>query len=181
MARSSSTAFRPLSVSVPGWPVPHAGCAATAQYRGHAQQQWDGHVFARPLPCGEIVDVGRKLDGEVAPIHGAAIPFQPEPHMPLPDPIVRQRIRPQVVPLLIDPVAPFALRAGFPPTQGMVWLLSCRLGEMCKKAIHARGILDMLPKERDTRADNRCTLKWAKGTHIFHPLSATVMTISYPS
>ena len=98
----------------------------------HAQQQWDGRVFARPLSRGQIVGIGRKLDGQVAPVHGAAIPFQPEPQVPLTSSIVRQCIGPQVVPLFVDPVAPFALR-GSSMAQSMVWLLACCLREPSKK------------------------------------------------
>lgn len=60
------------------------------------------------------------------------------------DTIFRQRIGPQIVPLLTHPVASFAYRPRLPPAEFLSWFPSCCLGEAGKKAVDAGSVLDML-------------------------------------
>ena len=74
-------------------------------------------AFSGPLTRGDVVCVGGELDHEIARVHSASIPLQPEAHLLLPHTIFRQRIEPQIVPLLTNPVAPFAHWPRFPPAE----------------------------------------------------------------
>jgi hypothetical protein len=93
---------------------------------------------------GDIVCVGDKLDGEIARIHGAIIPFQPEMYLLRSHLIFRQSIGSQIVPLFTHTVPPLARGTCLPPAEYLFRLLSRRLSQASEKAIDSRSVLDML-------------------------------------
>gem|GEM_PF-5739309 len=115
----------------------------------------------------DVVRVGSERDHQIAHIHGAAIPVQPETHLLQPHTIFHQRIGLQIVPLLTQQVAAFAHRSSLSPTKR----LSCRLRQAGKKAVDSPNVLDMLymsnlSKQCHTRipgASDQCTQRRGKG------------------
>ncbi len=88
--------------------------------------------------------VGGKLYREVAHVHGAAIPFQLETEVLLTDAIVRQSMRPQIVPLLTEPVVSLAYGPCLPPAQAMSCFLALSLCYPGKEARASDGVMDLL-------------------------------------
>src|SRR6266851_375152 len=107
-------------------------------------EHWQHRALSCPFTLGDLVRVGSELDRQIAHIHGAAIPLQPEAHLLRPHKTFRQRIGPEIVPLLMYPVASFAHRPCLPPAECLSWLPSCCLGEAGKKAVDSGSVLDML-------------------------------------
>ncbi len=83
--------------------------------RRNADEHWQHRVLSRPFTRGDVVFVGSELDRQIAHIHGTAIPLQPETHLLRPHTTFRQSIEPQIVPLLMHPVASFAHRSRLAP------------------------------------------------------------------
>jgi hypothetical protein len=79
------------------------------------------------------VRVRRKLDGEIASVHGATIPPRPEAQVSLSNAICCQSIRPQIVPMLTYLVSPLTQGTRFSPAQFMSCFLSCSLCYIGKK------------------------------------------------
>ena len=100
--------------------------------------------FSDPCTRGDEVFVCSTLDGQVSHIHSAAIPLQPEAHLLRTHSIFRQRIGPQIVPLLTHPVASFAHHPCFPPAERLFRLSSCGLRQSGKEAIDSSSVLDKL-------------------------------------
>jgi len=64
------------------WPEPHVACAAPRATSGAMQTSTGSTEYSLAHSRrGDIVCVGDKLDGEIARIHGAIIPFQPEMYL----------------------------------------------------------------------------------------------------
>ena len=78
--------------------------------------------------------VGGELNHQVAHVHGATIPLQPESEMLRTRAIVHQGIGPQIVPLLANQVATFARRARLPPAEALSWFLSPPLRQIGEEA-----------------------------------------------
>ena len=86
--------------------------------------------------------VGGEFDRQVTHIHGTTIPLQPEAHLLLPHTIFRQRIGPQIVPLLTHLIAAFTHWPRLPPTQRLSRFSPCGLRQPGKEAIDASSVLD---------------------------------------
>ena len=54
------------------------------QFWRDAQEPGRLHTLAGPCARRKVVPIGSKLDGEIARVHGATIPLQPEAQMALP-------------------------------------------------------------------------------------------------
>ena len=76
--------------------------------RRDTDEHWQHRVLSGPLTRGDVLCVGSELNHQIAHIHGAAIPLQPEAYVLLPNSIFRKGIGPQIVLLLTQPVAAFA-------------------------------------------------------------------------
>ena len=84
-----------------------------------------------------------KLDRQIAHVHSASIPLQPEAHLLLPHTIFRHRIGPQIVPLLTYLVAAFAHWPCLPPER-LSFFRSCSLCKPSKEAVNSSSVLDTL-------------------------------------
>ena len=100
--------------------------------------------------------VGEQLDRQVPSIHGATIPLQPEPHVLLPHAIFRQGIGPEVIPLFMPSVAPFACCPRLPPAERMASLLSGVLRQASEEAVDSGSVLDMLEEPGLSSLHDRC-------------------------
>ena len=58
--------------------------------RRDTDEHWQHRVLSCPFTRGDVVCVGSELDHQIAHIHGAAIPLQPEAHLLRPKVIFRQ-------------------------------------------------------------------------------------------
>ena len=122
--------------------------------RRDTDEHWQHRVLSCPLTRGDVVCVGSELDRQIAHIHGATIPLQPEAHLLLPHTIFRQRIGPQIVPLLTHPVAAFAHWPRLPPAERLSWFLSCGL---CQAWQRSRRFRQCAGYAVSSQASPRCT------------------------
>ena len=118
------------------------------QYRRDAQEPGRLRTLAGPFPRRKVVRIGSELDDQIARVHGAAIPLQPEAETALPHAVFGQGIRSEIVPLISHPVAPLARGPGFPPAEFLPRLLPRYLCQGRKEARDSSRMLDMREQPR---------------------------------
>jgi hypothetical protein len=112
--------------------------------RRDTDQQGETQCLSGPLPRGDVVRTRNELHRQVAHVHGAAIPLQPETQVLRPHEIFCQGIGPEIVPLFTHPVASITHHPCLQPTEILTWLQSCDLRQCGKESTDPKRIVDIL-------------------------------------
>ncbi len=127
------------------------------QFRRDAQEPGRLRTLSGPFTRRKVVCVRSKLDSQVARVHGAAIPLQPEAERAFPHAVFGQGIGSKIVPVVSHPVASFARGPGFPPAQTLLWVLSGSQSQRGEKAVDLMStVFDFATSPLDVQRDGHC-------------------------